>query len=211
MEINIALAVLGVAVAVLWPWSAHSFRPLAIEPKAAELVVPATAAITLMPEGWTMARGRGGTSVMLRTEPPALRWIVPALIAATAISVFACPLQAPFWLLLAGLCGIWGYAIHAGPLAQSVTINADGSAALQGSARLAGLISREETVAAHDMAGVFVHRARAEAYVVFLKGKTRYGWRVYAASPADAHAVAALMHSRLKRPAAPPALPVPRP
>ncbi len=211
IQINIALAALGIAVAVLWPWSAHSFRPLPIEPGSAEFAAPATTAIVLVPQGWMLARGQGGAAVIRSTEPPALKWVIPGLLAAAVFAIFACPLQVPFWLLLAGLCGTWGYAIHAGPLDQSVTIHADGSIVLRGSARLAGLISREERIAASDVVAVLVRKARAEAHVVFLRGKARYGWRLHAASPADARAVAALVQSRLKRPAVPPVLPTPKP
>jgi hypothetical protein len=211
MEINFSLAVLGIAVAVLWPWSANQFRPLTIEPRAAELVTPAPAGYAVVPEGWMLERGRGGNTVIRSIEPPALRWVVPALLACTVIAIFVCPMQLPFWLLLAGLCAAWGYANHAGPVEQSVTINADGSVGLRGSARLAGWISREETVAAKDVDTVLMHKAHSVAYVVFLKDKTRFGWRLYAASPADARAVAGLVLSRLKPPATPPALPAPKP
>jgi hypothetical protein len=211
IEINIALAALGIAVAVLWPWSANPFRLLMIEPRAAELVAASPAGLTVVPEGWMTERGRGGSTTIQRIEPPALRWIVPALLVCTAIAIVVCPLQLPFWLLLAALCATWGYAIRAGPVEQSVTIHADGSVVLHGSARLARWISREETVAGKDIDTVLVHKADAVAYVVFLKGKARFGWRIYAASQADARAIAGLVLSRLKPPATPPALPVPKP
>jgi len=210
MEINFAIAILGIAVAVLWPWSANQFRPLTIGPRAAELVAPSPAGFAVVPEGWMVERGQGGITAIRSIEPPALRWIIPALLACTVAAIFACALQLPFWLLLAALCATWGYANHAGPVEQSVTINADGSVVLRGSARLAGWISREETVAAKDVDTVLVHREDAVVYVVFLKDKTRFGWRLYAASPANARAVAGLVQSRLKPPAPPPGLPAPK-
>jgi hypothetical protein len=210
MEINFALAALGMAVAVLWPWSANQFRPLTIEPRAAELVAASPAGVAVVPEGWAVERGRGGSIAIQRIELPALRWIVPALLVCTVIAIFACPLQLPFWLLLAALCATWGYAIRSGPIEQSVTIHADGSVALRGSAHLAGWISREEIVAGKDVDTVLVHKADAVAYVVFLKGKTRFGWRIYAASQTDARAVAGLVLSGLTPPATPPGLPAPK-
>jgi hypothetical protein len=181
-----------------------------IEPRAAELVAGSPADLAGEPEEWTAERGRDGSIAIRRIEPPALRWVVPALLVCTVIAIFACPLQLPFWLLLAALCATWGYAIRAGPIEQSVTVHAGGSVALRGSARLAGWISREENVAGKDVDTVLVHKDDAVAYVVYLKGKTRFGWRIYAASQADARAVAGLVLSGLKPPAAPPVPPAPK-
>ncbi|HET9403899.1 MAG TPA: hypothetical protein VFO57_04915 [Burkholderiales bacterium] len=202
IEINCAIAALGLAVVVLWSWSLMKYHPPAIDTMKAELVAP-VAATAAMPDGWTVAQGEGGATVIRSIEPGLPAWVFPVLLLGTLVSIFVCPLQWPYWLFLAGLCGVWGAGIGlGGPGNQNVKIAADGSVELRGAARFAAIVVRGETVAAQNVETVLVHKERPEAYVVFRKNDTRRGWRIYADKPADAHAVGVLVQSKLKPPPA---------
>jgi hypothetical protein len=201
VEINISITVLGIALAVMWPWSTGIYHLRSVDSMKAELVAP-VAATAAVPEGWTVAQGEGGATVIRRYEPGWQTWIVPVLALATVISIFVAPLQWPFWLMLAGLCGAWGYGIALGPGNQSVNIATDGSVELRGAARFAGPVIRGESVDARNVETVLVHKDRPEVHLVFRKNESRTGWRIYADKSADAHAVGALVLSKLKPPPA---------
>jgi hypothetical protein len=200
VDIQISLVALAVAVAALLPPAFGQLGPVAMEPKlASELLEVKPDGGVHVPAGWTFARNRDGTTGLARSEPAALRWVAPVLLVAAVVMMFVCPLQLPYWLLLAALCGAWGYAVHAGPVEQSVRIRTDHTITLRGSARLNGVLGRSVTVPAKDVETVLVHDRRAEAYFVYRVGREKYGWRIYADTPADARALAALIGSSLAR------------
>jgi hypothetical protein len=199
IEAQISLAALGIVVAVLFYWSGDAFRPLGIEPRKAELVVPAPGSILSLPAGWTVTGEPGKAAAIHRDEPIWLKLVVPVSIAAAAVCAFLFPLSPPFWALLVLLCGVWGYGIYGNPVEQSVSVAADGSLTLHGSARLAWIAQRTESVPAKAVETVLLHKDRPEVYIVFTRDQTRVGWRVYADSVADAQALAALALRQLAK------------
>ena len=202
IDINISIAVLLVAVAVLWPWSTMKYQHVPMEPIKAEVVAPA-AATAAAPAEWTVKQAEGGTTVIQRGEPAWQALIVPVLLVLTVISIFVAPLSWPYWTLLVVLCGAWGYGATLGAGNQNMRVAQDGSVALVGMARFALLVAKTQAVPAKDVEAVLVHKQQPEAYLVFRMGDVRRGWRIYADTPADAHAVAALVQSKLKPPAKP--------
>ena len=208
IEINVSLALLGIAVAVLWTWSTMKYHPVNMESFKAVVVAPAAATVAA-PAGWTVKQAEGGTTVIQRGEPAWQTLIVPVLLVLTVISIFVAPLSWPYWTMLVVLCGAWGYGATLGPGNQNMRVAQDGSVALVGMARFALLVAKTQAVPAKDVEAVLVHKQQPEAYLVFRVGDVRRGWRIYADTPADAHAVAALVQSKLKPPPAPAAKPEP--
>ena len=199
VETKIGIAVLGIVLAVLWPWASGLLQPVPIASRAAELVAPAVASTIAVPSGWRVVQDKDGSTVIQRQEPEWQRWIAPVLLFATAVAIFLTPLAwSPFWILLAALCGVLGYGIHLRPVEQSLKIAANGSVEMSGTARFSAIMGKSETVYAENVDTVLVHKEQPVAYFVYLKRGDRTGWRIYADSSADARAIAALVQSRLK-------------
>jgi len=197
IQINIAIAVAAVVVGLLLPASQWKFKPLPVDPKATVFVAPA-AVIASAPAGWTVAPQEGGGVSLRKAESPWTAWVVPALIVATVVTIFTAALYWPYWLALVLLGATWWYGLESAPGLQSVKIAADGALELKGAVRHTAVIGGSEKVGAKEFDTVLVHKERPEVYLVYQRDKKRLGWRVYADTPAEAHAIAALVQSRLK-------------
>jgi hypothetical protein len=203
IEINIAIAVAAVLVGLLLPASQWKFKPVPLEANPALLVAPA-AAVASAPAGWTVAPQAGGGISLRKAESAWTAWVVPALIVATVVTIFTAALYWPYWLALVLLGATWWYGLESAPGLQSVKIGADGAIELKGAVRHTAVIGGSERVAAQEIETVFVHKEHPEVYLVYQRDKERRGWRIYAETPAEAHAIAALVQSHLKPPPPPP-------
>jgi hypothetical protein len=197
IEINIALVILAVAVGILWQASTMKFRPQGVDAMKAELVAPAA---TSAPTEWGVAPAIDMTYIA-KTEG----WtglIVPVLLVATVISIFVAALYWPYWVTLVALCAAWWYGLESAPGNQSVKFDKDGAVQLLGAVRFAAFMGASEKINLKGVEGVLVHKERPVAYLVFRKDERRLGWRIYADSQAEAHAIAALLQSSFQPPAA---------
>lgn len=197
IEINIALAVAAVVVGLLLPASQWKFRPVPVDPRAAVFVVPG-AAVASAPAGWTVAPQAGGGVSLRKAESAWTAWVVPALVVATVVTIFTAALYWPYWLALVLLGATWWYGLESAPGLQSVRIGADGALELKGAVRHTAVIGGSEKVAANEVETVFVHKDLPQVFLVYQRDKKRLGWRIYADTPAEAHAIAALVQSSLK-------------
>ena len=198
IEINIAIVILLVAIGILLPASQLKFKPVPVDPKPVEFVAPAAPAGSF-PEGWGVAMSMDPLAIV-RSYNPWTMWIVALLLVVTAVTVFVAALYWPYWVALIVLCAAWWYGLESIP-SQSVKITADGTMELRGYVRFAAPVGGIEKLSVKDIETVLVHKERPEAWVVFQRDKRRLGWRIYAETAAEAHAVAALLQSQLKPPA----------
>ena len=203
MDINFGIAAMGIAIAIMVSLTSFHLKPRPLDANQPGLAAVGAIAAPAVPEGWRMIEARDGTTVIRHIEPFVQLWAVPALLVLTLVTLFIMPLRIPFWLLLVCTCGVWWYGATSSPVTQYVTIQADGSVELRRSAHLVGFMSHRETVAAKDLESVLAHRERPEAYVTYWREKRKIAWALHADSPGAASALATLVRSRLKLPAAP--------